>query len=450
MEKQSRIAIHDPANGELVAEYPLMNEQAVDFALACSQEAFRQWKHSPFSERRHLLESCAAILEREKESLALLMQREMGKSLAEGRAEIEKCAHCARYYAREGESHLQDIPVPTEARRSFVHFSPLGTVLIIMPWNFPFWQAMRCALPAIFAGNTVILKHAANVSGCALALERIFREASGGRELFQTILVAGITAEKIIGRREIAAVSFTGSTEIGRRVAVAAGAALKKCVLELGGSDAFVVLEDADIPTAARTAAQSRLINAGQSCIAAKRFLVVKKVIDSFREAFCGELCSLPLAPLARADLRDTLHDQVQRSLSAGAKLLCGGKIPPGPGNFYPATLLGDVRPGMAAFDEELFGPVAALVEAANAEEAIALANQNAFGLGATVFTGDPEQAEAIACRDLDAGSCFGNAMVRSDPRLPFGGIKDSGFGRELSLFGIREFTNLKTVYIGK
>jgi succinate-semialdehyde dehydrogenase/glutarate-semialdehyde dehydrogenase len=307
---------------------------------------------------------------------------------------------------------------------------------------------VRCAAPAITAGNAVVLKHASNVTGCALALEKIFRDATSRENLFRTVVVEGKDALGLIARKEISAVSLTGSTEVGRQVAAVAGHELKKCVLELGGSDAYVVLKDADLAKAAKICAQSRLINAGQSCIAAKRFIVEASVLEDFTRLFVVELEAMPLAPLARSDLREQLQAQVNKAVKGGARLLCGGKIPPGKGYFYPATALAGVLPGNTAFDEELFGPVAAIVEAKDEAEAITLANLTQFGLGAAVFTRNEAKAERIAQFELEAGSCFANSAVKSDPRLPFGGVKQSGFGRELASFGIREFTNVKTVYL--
>jgi len=399
------------------------------------------------SERTQTLERLAKLFRERKPQLAVLMRKEMGKLEAEAEAEIEKCATCCDYYAENAEALLAPVNAPSDARKSYVAFEPLGTVLAIMPWNFPFWQAVRCAAPAIAAGNAVVLKHASNVTGCALALEKIFQDAA--REgLFRAALVPGKDALALIARKEVAAVSLTGSTEVGRQVAAVAGHELKKCVLELGGSDAYVVLRDADLAKAAKTCAQSRLINAGQSCIAAKRFIVEAGVLEEFTRLFVQELQKIPLAPLARKDLQTQLHAQVQRAVMGGAKVLCGAKLPEGNGCFYPATALAEVKPGNVAFEEELFGPVAAIIEAEDEKEAIRLANLSQFGLGAAVFTKDQAKAERIALHELEAGSCFANALVRSDPRLPFGGVKDSGFGRELAGFGIREFTNVKTVYL--
>jgi succinate-semialdehyde dehydrogenase/glutarate-semialdehyde dehydrogenase len=447
MEKQT-IQTIDPSTGAPLARYPVHGTEQLDALFRASRAEFLAWRRSGLDARAAAMRRLADVLGREKQALAGLMRKEMGKLEAEAVAEIEKCAAAAAYYAENGARFLEPLDVPTEARRSFVCFEPLGTVLAIMPWNFPFWQAVRCAAPAIMAGNTVVLKHASNVTGCALALERVFRAATGREHLFRTALVPGKDALGLIARPEVTAVSLTGSTDVGRQVAAVAGHELKKCVLELGGSDAYVVLADADVAKAARVCAQSRLINAGQSCIAAKRFVVERPVLEAFTDAFARELQAKPLAPLARGDLRDQLQAQVDRAVKEGARLLCGGKIPSGAGFHYPATVLTGVKPGNPAFEEELFGPVAAVIEAKDEEEAIELANRSSFGLGAAVFTGDPGKAERICRFELEAGSCFANALVRSDPRLPFGGVKDSGFGRELSSFGIREFTNVKTVYV--
>lgn len=448
MEKQARITTYNPETGAKLADYPVHGGEALAALLRDNARAFRDWRKTLWDERALALRKLADQLRREKKELAQLMRDEMGKLPAEAEAEIEKCAATASYYAENGASFLAPLPVATEAKRSFVAFEPLGPVLAIMPWNFPFWQAVRCAAPAIAAGNSVVLKHASNVTGCALALERLFRESTGREHLFRTVLVPGKDALGLIARAEIAAVSLTGSTDVGRQVAAVAGHELKKCVLELGGSDAYVVLADADVAKAAKVCADSRLINAGQSCIAAKRFIVESAMLAAFTEAFVREMQARAIAPLARGDLRDQLQTQVDQAVKQGAKILCGGKTPGGAGFYYPATVLANVKPGNIAFDEELFGPVAAIVEAKDEAEALALANGTQFGLGAAVFTRDLAKAERICRNELEAGSCFGNALVRSDPRLPFGGVKQSGFGRELSAFGIREFVNVKTVWV--
>jgi succinate-semialdehyde dehydrogenase/glutarate-semialdehyde dehydrogenase len=445
---EKKIVTVDPSTGAVLAEYPTHGPAEVNALLRASRTEFLRWRRTERTDRSVALQRLAELLRREKTELAALMRREMGKLEHEAAAEIEKCAACAVYYSENAAALLAPQNVPTEAKKSFVTFEPLGAVLAIMPWNFPFWQAVRCAAPAIAAGNVVVLKHASNVTGCALALERLFRTASGRENLFRAVVVPGSDALALIARPEIAAVSLTGSTEVGRQVAAVAGGELKKCVLELGGSDAYVVLADADLALAARVCASSRVINAGQSCIAAKRFVVEKSVLAEFTELFVQELRAKPLAPLARGDLREQLQAQVEKAVAQGAKLLCGGRIPPGEGYYYPATVLADVAPGNTAFDEELFGPVAALIEARDEAHAIELANATSFGLGAAVFTKDLARAERICRFELEAGSCFGNALVRSDSRLPFGGVKDSGYGRELSGFGIREFTNVKTVWV--
>lgn len=442
-----KIETRNPATGSLIAAYSAHSPEQISEILSAATQAQKSWKETTLRERADLMMRLSETLLAAKTDLAALMEKEMGKNQAEAVAEIEKCASCARFYGEKGAAFLSPVEIKTEASRSFVSFEPLGVVFAVMPWNFPFWQVFRCAIPAIMAGNTVVLKHASNVTGCALAAEKIWREASG-QPLFRAVIAPGEAALGLIARPEIAAVSFTGSTAVGKKIASAAAAVLKKCVLELGGSDAYVVLADADIEKAAEICAKSRLINAGQSCISAKRFIVEASVKDAFEQKFVAALAHAKLAPLAREDLRDDLHAQVERTLAAGAKALLGGQKPAGPGAFYPATVLTGVKPGMPAFDEELFGPVAAVIEARDEKQALELANHSIYGLGAAVFTRDKARGERIARESLEAGSCFVNELVRSDPRLPFGGIKESGYGRELSDFGIREFTNIKTVYV--
>jgi succinate-semialdehyde dehydrogenase / glutarate-semialdehyde dehydrogenase len=442
------ITTMNPADGQIIARYPVHRPEEITQILSRAEDAQRNWKTSAPGDRIAGLLRLASLLRRDKLKLAALVGAEMGKSEKEAEAEVEKCSNCAEFYSQSGPAFLRSQEIKTEAHRSLVAFEPLGVVFAIMPWNFPLWQALRCAIPAIFAGNTVVLKHASNVTGSAQAIAKLVAESFGRDDLLQILVIAGAEAEKIIGRKEISAVSFTGSTEVGRRIAAAAGQHLKKSVLELGGSDPYVVLADADVELAAQVCAKSRLINSGQSCISAKRFIVAKSVMAEFTEKFMKNLRTARLAPLARADLREELQALVDKSVRRGAKLLCGGEIPVGPGFHYPATVLGEVKPGMAAFEEETFGPVAALVAAETDAHAIELANQTVYGLGAAVFTRDLAKGEKIAIHQLLAGSCFVNDLVRSDPRLPFGGIKESGFGRELSDFGIREFTNIKTIYI--
>jgi len=448
----------NPATDEVLREYPELSEAELDSVVRAAAAAFRVWRGRPLAERARALLAVKEALLARREELARLMALEMGKPLAQGRAELDKCAAGCEFYAAQAEAFLRPEPAPTEAAKSYVAFEPLGPVLAIMPWNFPFWQVFRFAAPALMAGNAALLKHASNVSGCALAIEALFREAGLPEGLFRSLLLSSGRVAGLIARPEIRAVTLTGSGRAGAEVAAQAGRFLKKTVLELGGSDPYLVLADADLELAARVSAQSRLINSGQSCIAAKRFIVVEEVrrdfeqlfVAAMREAVVGDplLETTQVGPLARRDLRDELQRQVEASLAKGARLLLGGTIPGGPGAFYPPTVLAQVGPGMAAFDEETFGPVAAIVPARDEEEAIELANATSFGLGSCVFTQDLARGERIARERLEAGSCFVNALVKSDNRLPFGGVKASGYGRELSAFGIREFVNVKTVYV--
>ena len=448
----------NPTTGEAFAEYPSHTDDEIRQAVELAGEAFRVWQERSLADRAEPLLKAAERLVADADRYAHLMAMEMGKPLAEGRAEAEKSAWVCRYYADNGAAFLAPEVVETEAVRSFVAFRPLGPILAVMPWNFPFWQVFRAAAPALMAGNTMLLKHAANVPGCAIEIERIFREAGLPDGVFQTLLTGSDRVAGLIADPAIRGVTLTGSTSAGRAVAAAAGRHLKKCVLELGGSDPYVVLADADIAAAAEVCVTSRLINSGQSCIAAKRLIVVESARSEFEAAIRERMASAKwgdptesgtdIGPLAREDLRDTLHDQVVRSIQAGAQCVLGGTKPDTPGAFYPPTLLTDVRPGNPAYEEELFGPVAAILPVADDEAAIAVANDTAFGLGAAVFTSDLGRGELIATERLEAGCCFVNGFVRSDPRLPFGGIKDSGIGRELSGYGIREFVNVKTVVV--
>jgi len=448
----------NPATGETIREYPetTLAEQAA--LLRAAHRAFEDWRRTGFRERAVPLRRAAARLRERQRDYAVLMASEMGKPVAQGRAEAEKCAWTCDWFADNAEALLAPEEVKTDASRSFVTFAPLGAVLAIMPWNFPFWQVVRFAAPGLMAGNAGVLKHAGNVSGCALALEELFRDAGFPPDLFRTILVDSGRVASVIGAPEISAVTLTGSTGAGRAVAAQAGGVLKKTVLELGGSDPYLVLEDADLEAAAESCVASRLINSGQSCIAAKRFIVVEAVRRRFEDLFVEKMKArrmgdpmdekTEVGPLARHDLRDDLHRQVAQSVERGARLLLGGSVPPGKGAYYPPTVLTDVRKGMPAFDEELFGPVAAIVGVPDEAAAVRAANDSPFGLGAAVFTRDTARGERLAATALEAGSCFVNSLVKSDPRLPFGGIKESGYGRELSSFGIREFVNVKSVYV--
>lgn len=448
----------NPATGVILREYDEMPEQEIGEIIAAVAETFSSWRTHSFAERAKPMRAAATLLKERSKTYGRLMAEEMGKPLKQGVAEAEKCAWVCEYYADNAEQFLAREYIETDASRSFVTFQPLGTVLAVMPWNFPFWQVFRFLAPALMAGNTGVLKHSSNVSGCALAIESVIRDAGFPDNVFRTLLAGSKQVAAIITNPHIKAVTLTGSTPAGQAVAAAAGAVLKKTVLELGGSDPYLVLEDADLDTAADICASARLINSGQSCIAAKRFIVVdavrEKFTDMFVEIMRGKTMGNPLdgeydiGPQARRDLRDDLHRQVQQSVEKGATLLLGGEIPDGDGAFYPPTVLANVRKGMAAYDEETFGPVAAILPARDEKEAIHIANDTNFGLGAAVFTRDAERGERVAAEQLEAGSCFVNALVKSDPRLPFGGIRESGYGRELSAFGIREFVNIKTVYV--
>lgn len=449
----------NPATGEVIKEYELMSDARLDKVIHKAAEAQKQWDKTGFDERAACLNGVAEQLKSRKHELAELMAAEMGKPLAAGVSESEKCAWVCEYYAEHAESFLENEDIETDAEHSYVTFRPLGTVLAIMPWNFPFWQLFRFAAPALMAGNAAILKHAPNVTGCALQIEKIIHQAGVPRDLFRTVLADVDQTQAMIKHSDIAAVTLTGSTRAGKAVASQAGKFLKKTVLELGGSDPYLILEDADLQKAAETCVTSRLINSGQSCIAAKRFIAVEEVYESFLEKVVALMKekkvgdpfeeSTDIGPMARYDLRDELHRQVTQSIEMGARCLLGGAVPEGVGAYYPATVLTDADVDMPAYEEELFGPVASVIKAGDEDEAIQIANDTNYGLGAAVFSADVERARKIAAEKLEAGCCFVNEFVKSDPRLPFGGIKQSGYGRELSHFGIREFVNIKTVYIG-
>ena len=452
------IEVINPATNQVINKYDEMTWEEIESILENTQKAYEGWKGSTFSERSKKMKAAAKLLKKDKEKYARLMADEMGKPLAQGRAEAEKCAWCCEYYAENAEKFLSPELVDTDASRSYVAFNPLGIVLAVMPWNFPFWQVFRFAAPGLMAGNAGILKHASNVPGCALAIEEIFRNAEFPENLFSTVLVNNQVVANIIEHPYVKAVTLTGSTPAGKSVASKAGSVMKKTVLELGGSDPYVILKDADLDLAVDTCVTSRLINGGQSCIAAKRFIVVNEIRNRFEEMFVEKMKSkkmgnpleegVDLGPQARIDLRNALHRQVVISVEKGARLLLGGTIPDREGAYYEPTVLTDVKKGMPAYDEELFGPVAAIIPVESEAEAIRVANDSEFGLGAAVFTRDIKRGENIAAEKFEAGACFVNTFVKSDPRLPFGGVKESGYGRELSSYGIREFVNIKTVYI--
>jgi succinate-semialdehyde dehydrogenase / glutarate-semialdehyde dehydrogenase len=451
----------DPATGAEVARYPAFTAAEVDAALAAAHEAQRVWRGVSLDERARLLTGAAGRLRERRERYATLITREMGKPIVEARAELDKCAWTCGFYAEQAAAFLAPEPVETAADDSFVTYEPLGVVLAIRPWNFPFWQVTRFAAPALMAGDGGLLKHAPNVSGCALAFERVLADAGFPDGLFRTLLVdEGSVAEttaRLLGDPRIAAVTITGSDRAGAHVAAAAGRALKKSVLELGGSDPFLVLADADLPAAAEQAARSRFLNGGQSCLAAKRFVVEEPVADEFEGRLVDAVEALAVGdpmdpatrvgPMARADLVDGIDRQVRESVARGARVLTGGRRIGDRGCFYAPTVLTGVRAGMPAYEEETFGPVAAVIRVADEAQAIAVANDTAYGLGASVWTRDVDRGLGVAGQ-LESGAVFVNAVVASDPRLPFGGTKRSGYGRELSAAGIREFTNLRTWWV--
>ena len=427
-------------------------------SVAAAASAQRDWRRTSMAERSQRMARAAAVLRARRAELAALMTDEMGKTVTDGLAEIDKCATACEHFAGNAERYLAREAVAIEGANAFVTFNPLGVVLAVMPWNFPFWQVFRFAAPALMAGNGGVLKHASNVPGCALAIESVFAEAGFPPGLFATVLVGSGAVRPLIEDADVAAVTLTGSVAAGRSVAAAAGGALKKCVLELGGSDPYLVLDDADIAAAARVCAAARMVNAGQSCIAGKRFIVVRAARRAFEEAFVDAMRgwtpgdprdpATRLGPLQSVAARDEVHAQVGASIRNGARLLLGGVVPAQPGAWYPPTVLTDVAPGQPAHDDEIFGPVAAIIEARDEADAIAIANASEFGLGAGVLTRDLQRGERIAADALDAGLCFVNDNVRSDPRMPFGGVKHSGFGRECAGFGIREFVNVKSVHV--
>ena len=450
----------DPATGKLIAEYDEMSRDEAELAVEAAHQAFLDWRKRSFAERGKPMRECARLLRARARQYGRLMAQEMGKPLTGAMAEVEKCANACEYFADNAEKLLSPEPVEMAGTKSFVTFQPIGVVLAVMPWNFPFWQVFRFLAPGLMAGNAGVLKHASNVPGCAIAIEELCRHSGFPENLFRTLMIGSRAVERIIEHRCVRAVTFTGSDAAGRAVAAKAGAMLKKTVLELGGSDAYLILADADVEQAATIATKARLVNSGQSCIAGKRFIVVEPLREAFEAAFVAKMQAAKVGdpmdevaevgPMARHDLRDALHKQVQGSISRGARLLCGGEIPDNPGAYYPPTVLTDVRKTMPAYDEELFGPVAAVIVAKDDEDAVALANDSPFGLGAGIITADLARGETLAVEAIEAGSVFVNGTVASNVRLPFGGIKDSGYGRELSHYGIKEFVNIKTVVVAQ
>jgi len=447
----------DPSTEQPLERFEPFSAQRIDAALERASTGYRAWRTTTFAERSAAMRKAGELLRARKAEYAALITHEMGKPIAESELEIDKCAGACDYFADHAEGYLNDEPHASSATESYVAFRPLGVVLAVMPWNFPFWQVFRFGAAAIMAGNTTVLKHASNVTGCAVAIEKLFADA-GFHDVVAAIIVPGSQVTKLIDDKRIAAVTLTGSDATGSTVAAAAGKNLKKCVLELGGSDPFIVLGDADLDLAAQFAVRARFQNTGQSCIAAKRFIVENSVYDAFLERFVAQAKALTygdpsdrankLGPMARSDLRDALYDQIENTAARGGKIATGGKKPSRKGYFLEPTIVSDVAPGMVMFDQETFGPAAAVVRARDAREAIALANDSDFGLGGNLWTRDIERAKKLA-GDMETGGVFINGMTASDSRLPFGGVKRSGYGRELAEFGIREFTNIQTVWIG-
>ena len=451
------IASINPTTGEKLKEFSAFSEAEIEKRLQRAERAFAHHRREPFPKRAQLMMSVAALLDRDKTSLARIMTLEMGKLLQAAVAEVEKCIRACRYYAENAERFLEDEPAQTDAARSYVRYEPLGPVLAIMPWNFPFWQVFRFAAPTLMAGNVGLLKHAANVPQCALAIEEIFCRAGFDEGIFQTLVIEAEQVEGVIVDPRLKAVTLTGSEKAGSAVAGAAAREIKKSVLELGGSDAFIVMPSADFEATLNTAIKARTINSGQSCIAAKRFLIADQVYDEFLRQFVEGMRALKvgdpldettqIGPLATEQILNGVHEQVQQSIAAGAKLLTGGNRIHGPGFFYEPTVLVDLPRESPAYREEIFGPVACIFRVRDAADAIEIANDSTFGLGASAWTNDRAEQELFAS-ELESGMVFINAMVASDPRLPFGGVKRSGFGRELGAHGIREFTNIKTIWI--
>ena len=447
----------NPATGKIEKTFSELTKIETYEHVEKAHDAFLKWRETDYATRSQLMKNAAKILRDQKEHYGKILTLEMGKPITQAAAEVEKCAWVCEYYADNAERILEKEIVQTDASESFIRFDPIGVVLAVMPWNFPFWQVFRFAAPALMAGNVGVLKHASNVPLSALAIEEIFSKAGFPQNTFKTLLIGPSLVKDLIDHPKVKAVTLTGSEPAGKQVAQACGAKLKKTVMELGGSDPFVVLEDANIDEAVKTAVSARIINNGQSCIAAKRFIVVEKIYEQFEKKFVDAMTKVKvgdpmnketeLGPIAREDLLNELDEQVKQSVAKGATVLCGGKKIRREGYFYEPTILSNVLPGSPAYDDEIFGPVASLIKAKDEEDAIRIANDSPFGLGASLWTSSKEKAKEIACK-IESGSVFINGMVKSDPRLPFGGIKNSGYGRELSHYGIKEFVNIKTVWI--
>lgn len=446
----------NPATTETFKTFDEYSDSQIDDVIEATQKCFKTWSKTSFKDRAIKFRRLSECLRDQKNDLAALMANEMGKPITEGVSEVEKCAWVCEYYAENAEIFLAPISIETDFTKSHVVYNPLGVILAVMPWNYPLWQVFRFAAPTLMAGNTGVLKHASNVSGCSLAIEKLFIEAGFPENCFSSLLVNSKKVSGILGNKYIKAVSLTGSTNAGKSVAAAAGENLKKAVLELGGSDPYLILDNNKLKETVKKCAKSRLLNGGQSCVSAKRFIVLEEIHDEFVTALKTEMESFKqgdpldketqLGPMAREDLRSELHDIVSKTITAGAECITGGKIPNTKGCFYPVTILDGVKDEMLAFREELFGPVATIISAKDIADAVRIANDSDFGLGSAIFSSDIEMAMKLAENEIEAGACFVNDFVKSDPRLPFGGIKYSGYGRELSENGIKEFVNIKTV----